>query len=256
MAFEINKKVAIKDGFNGIVRYIGKVDGKSGEWVGIELDSPIGSNDGSYRGRQYFTCPPKCGVFVRTSRLVSEGANTDTENYVIREREYVSSSLNIPNHLEYPELFSVSRTSEIDQVEHNGIPSGKEIESNHTLFPQVQNDNDSTVLLCNMGLAQNTAGLEAENRDLKEQVSKYKELLCTVFSSCKTGLVKISTELESIQSRLACLKQPITSPGEKILVASIVGELYREYKKGNKKQVSILYRKFMSIIGKYNLSVN
>jgi len=54
----------------GTVRYIGPIHFKNykKDWLGVELKEPNGENDGSLRGRRYFTCPPKFGIFVKKSK--------------------------------------------------------------------------------------------------------------------------------------------------------------------------------------------
>lgn len=54
----------------GTVRYTGETKFAQGYWIGIELDSSTGKNDGSVQGERYFSCAHNCGVFVRPSRVV------------------------------------------------------------------------------------------------------------------------------------------------------------------------------------------
>ncbi|RDX54967.1 hypothetical protein OH76DRAFT_1397294 [Lentinus brumalis] len=71
--FEVGDNVRIESlGFEGVLRYFGEIDGKPGMWAGVELGGGFagkGKNNGSVAGKQYFTCPPNCGVFVASTKL-------------------------------------------------------------------------------------------------------------------------------------------------------------------------------------------
>ncbi|KAL4958460.1 hypothetical protein BDW69DRAFT_47459 [Aspergillus filifer] len=60
------------DGNLCTIRYVGKVEGTSGEWLGVEWDDPTrGKHSGQHQGVTYFTClrnHPTAGSFVRPSR--------------------------------------------------------------------------------------------------------------------------------------------------------------------------------------------
>ncbi|XP_055110421.1 CAP-Gly domain-containing linker protein 4 isoform X2 [Symphalangus syndactylus] len=59
----------------GTVRYMGPTDFASGIWLGLELRSAKGKNDGSVGDKRYFTCKPNHGVLVRPSRVTYRGIN-------------------------------------------------------------------------------------------------------------------------------------------------------------------------------------
>ncbi|XP_069676796.1 restin homolog isoform X2 [Periplaneta americana] len=48
----------------GILRYFGEIQLSSGVFCGIELDEPVGLNDGSVQGVRYFTCKPNHGIIA------------------------------------------------------------------------------------------------------------------------------------------------------------------------------------------------
>eukprot|EP00927_Polykrikos_kofoidii_P025205 TRINITY_DN22696_c0_g1_i1.p1 TRINITY_DN22696_c0_g1~~TRINITY_DN22696_c0_g1_i1.p1 ORF type:complete len:503 (-),score=103.27 TRINITY_DN22696_c0_g1_i1:119-1627(-) len=50
---------------SGIIEFVGCTKFAEGTWIGIALDKPVGKNDGSAQGVEYFRCPPKHGLFVR-----------------------------------------------------------------------------------------------------------------------------------------------------------------------------------------------
>jgi len=57
------------------IRYLGAADFSPGLWLGLELRSATGKNDGSVGGRRYFACGPGHGVLVRPSRVTYRGIN-------------------------------------------------------------------------------------------------------------------------------------------------------------------------------------
>ncbi|EGI67413.1 CAP-Gly domain-containing linker protein 1 [Acromyrmex echinatior] len=53
----------------GILRYHGLAEFAAGEWCGVELDEPIGKNDGSVNDKRYFECSPKYGLFAPVHKV-------------------------------------------------------------------------------------------------------------------------------------------------------------------------------------------
>ncbi|XP_025940229.1 CAP-Gly domain-containing linker protein 4 isoform X2 [Apteryx rowi] len=59
----------------GTIRYIGPTEFAPGIWLGLELRSAKGKNDGSVGEKRYFTCKLNHGVLVRPSRVTYRGIN-------------------------------------------------------------------------------------------------------------------------------------------------------------------------------------
>ena len=60
---------------HGTIRFGGITEFQPGQWAGIELDEPIGKNDGSYGGIRYFTCKSKFGLFVPMHRISKDNSD-------------------------------------------------------------------------------------------------------------------------------------------------------------------------------------
>lgn len=55
---------------SGVIAFIGGTHFQGGTWIGVELDTPTGKNDGTVQGIQYFNCKQKHGIFVRVDKLI------------------------------------------------------------------------------------------------------------------------------------------------------------------------------------------
>ena len=54
---------------SGLIRFVGNTDFAPGTWIGVELDTSQGKNNGTVAGVQYFDCPHKKGMFVRPKNI-------------------------------------------------------------------------------------------------------------------------------------------------------------------------------------------
>lgn len=84
----------------GTIRYLGTADFAPGLWLGLELRSARGKNDGSVEGRRYFSCRQGYGVLVRPSRVTYRGINgsklVDESGWASRTASAVSTTVGPP----------------------------------------------------------------------------------------------------------------------------------------------------------------
>ncbi|XP_069475711.1 CAP-Gly domain-containing linker protein 1 isoform X8 [Ambystoma mexicanum] len=62
----------------GVIRFLGETDFAKGEWCGVELDEPLGKNDGAVAGTRYFQCQPKYGLFAPVHKVTKIGFPSTT----------------------------------------------------------------------------------------------------------------------------------------------------------------------------------
>lgn len=83
------------DGFLCTVRYVGKLSGANGEWLGVEWDDTTrGKHDGKHKGSQIFQClsdAPTAASFVKSSRKF------DSEQTVIQAIKSKYGNVDNPN---------------------------------------------------------------------------------------------------------------------------------------------------------------
>uniref|UniRef100_A0A8C2CLW2 Si:dkeyp-47f9.4 n=1 Tax=Cyprinus carpio TaxID=7962 RepID=A0A8C2CLW2_CYPCA len=69
MGIHIGDKVIIAGQKVGTLRFCGSTEFAGGLWAGVELHQPVGKNDGSVAGVQYFSCTIKHGIFAPLSKV-------------------------------------------------------------------------------------------------------------------------------------------------------------------------------------------
>ncbi|KAF7684618.1 CAP-Gly domain-containing linker protein 4 [Astathelohania contejeani] len=71
MVFKLNEKVVFKDKGAGIIKYIGPIEGKKGIFMGIDMEKPLGKNNGCIGDKEYFQCSgDNHGVFIKYERAL------------------------------------------------------------------------------------------------------------------------------------------------------------------------------------------
>ncbi|XP_067464939.1 CAP-Gly domain-containing linker protein 2 isoform X5 [Thunnus thynnus] len=69
----VGDRVLVGGSKMGVIRYMGETDFAKGEWCGVELDEPLGKNDGAVAGTRYFQCLPKFGLFAPIHKVIRIG---------------------------------------------------------------------------------------------------------------------------------------------------------------------------------------
>eukprot|EP01083_Nonionella_stella_P175063 608618_1 len=113
----LNDKISLTDGDQGIVKYIGCIEGKSGVFYGIDLLNEKGKNNGVVNGITYFkTSGKKSGKFVKKTKI-KQTSITKQSN---------SSSLSFDS--------SITINGTKGKVKYIGIPYAKGNKQKHAYY--------------------------------------------------------------------------------------------------------------------------
>ncbi|CAF1284245.1 unnamed protein product [Rotaria sordida] len=89
----VGDRVVVSGTKYGTLKYLGKIHVAEGIWCGIQLDEPLGKNDGSVSGKRYFTCQQRYGLFSPLAR-VEKVTNDMSQSQIVGRKASVSSSTN------------------------------------------------------------------------------------------------------------------------------------------------------------------
>ena len=73
-----NDRVTVENKMTGTIRFLGKTSFSPVLVAGIELDEPHGTNNGSFHGKQYFSCGDDFGLFTTIDRLEKIGLEKES----------------------------------------------------------------------------------------------------------------------------------------------------------------------------------
>ncbi|CAE7231578.1 dctn1 [Symbiodinium sp. CCMP2456] len=73
-SLKVGARVEALGQFTGTVKFVGTTQFAAGPWIGVELDTPDGKNDGTIQGERYFDCKAGHGIFARPAAVRWEPA--------------------------------------------------------------------------------------------------------------------------------------------------------------------------------------
>ena len=81
---QVGDHVVLPEGQHGVLKYIGKIQGKQGEYAGVELVDGYeshGRHSGSFNNVMYFTTSkPSTGVFISYTKLIASTSRAKTSS--------------------------------------------------------------------------------------------------------------------------------------------------------------------------------
>lgn len=170
----VGDKVSLK-GQTATVRFIGNTQFAPGKWVGLELDTPTGKNNGTVQDVEYFKCrlPGTYGVFVRPGLLEKETAIPLNVVSIVNKLQQKLRSALMENNLLRTSIEQLNRELEMKKDELANIDHSLESTMVESEFLKSQNATFHDKLSV---LQTSYDDLSADHALLKEELDIYKEL--------------------------------------------------------------------------------
>ncbi|XP_064651499.1 CAP-Gly domain-containing linker protein 1-like isoform X20 [Lineus longissimus] len=189
-------RVLVSGSKAGILRFIGGTEFAKGEWAGVELDEPLGKNDGAVAGKRYFSCKPLFGLFAPIHKVarVSGGGDTSTRRSSISKLTGLSS-------LSRERSGSQDSVSSISSTASSLSRSRKALKEKEEHIEQLLRERDMERSEVARAAAQVD---EAENQllTLRNEHEKYMEENDESMTKLKTLITKLEKEKVDIYSQM------------------------------------------------------
>lgn len=117
----------------GTLRYLGETAFATGEWAGLELDEPLGRNDGSVLGQRYFRCQQHYGLFVPVARIrkLTSSRVVARERPISQHKVYSTVKSPPPNYDAYSS--SLFDESDIEREIKNSLTRSPSLSTSSTI---------------------------------------------------------------------------------------------------------------------------
>jgi dynactin complex subunit len=117
----------------GIVRYVGKIAGAKGQWLGLELtDGCVGNSDGMMKGKRYFKCEANKGMFI----LAKEIQRKLSPEELIQKIIHLSEALSRARQQRQNNLRSMATAGEKQRMQEDMITRLKKVNECISSHPQ------------------------------------------------------------------------------------------------------------------------
>ncbi|CAH8524144.1 unnamed protein product [Schistosoma turkestanicum] len=187
---QIGDHVQVSGGRIGILRYLGPTEFAAGEWAGVELDEPIGKNDGSVAGVRYFTCKPNHGLFAAANKVAPADSKNGFHTSGFDASKNSQNRRSQESLLSYSSnLSSVSRSYRLNQV-NNGLQSRNNVAGNRRPISSSINTPNRR---------ESTSNLQSLQRLVKEKEAHIEQLLQEREME-RSDLAKVTLEKEMVQA--------------------------------------------------------
>ncbi|XP_060870587.1 CAP-Gly domain-containing linker protein 1-like isoform X2 [Metopolophium dirhodum] len=196
---KIGDRVIISSGQGsklGVLRYRGATQFAPGEWCGIELDDPLGKNNGIVEGIKYFECEDKFGLFTPIAKVSKSpmSASRMSTNCAIHKAKRSPGSMN------------GSMISGITSTTMSSIPTRptKVSDMDRLKLELTQKKNENELLRSQFIKAANQADVAEKKLEetLKAQVEQPSEIQVN-------GIIMLQNQLDNIKKQIDDEKEKV-----------------------------------------------